>query len=52
MERLCEHGKTDAYVPFGSDTQCTRCGQAGHRASHCRWPACELPAVYYACEED
>lgn len=34
------------------ESQCTRCGQAGHRASHCRWPACELPAAYYACEED
>ena len=22
-----------------SDTICTRCGQTGHRASHCHWPA-------------
>lgn len=21
-----------------SDNQCTRCGQTGHRASHCPWP--------------
>ncbi len=22
-----------------SDNICTRCGQTGHRASHCHWPA-------------